>query len=77
MKKILPLAVVSLAFAAVGFAADKPEFATSDKDKNGYVSREEAASVPGLAEMFAAADADSDGQLSRAEFDAAVAKLEA
>jgi Ca2+-binding EF-hand superfamily protein len=49
-------------------------FDTADKDKDGKVSRQEAADVPGL--NFSSADINADASLSRQEFQTAVAGLQ-
>jgi EF hand len=56
------------------YAASELEraFGFMDHDHNGQVSREEAAGFRGVAKNFDRADTDRDGQLSRAEFDAAM-----
>jgi hypothetical protein len=46
-------------------------FDTADKDKDGKVTRAEAADVPGL--NFSSADTDADASLSRQEFQVAMA----
>ncbi|MDO9251883.1 EF-hand domain-containing protein [Hydrogenophaga sp.] len=47
-------------------------FANADKDANGSLSREEARSLPAVAESFAQIDANGDGAISLAEFTAAM-----
>jgi EF hand len=42
-----------------------------DKDNDGFVSRAEAAGVPGLAKEFDKFDRNRDGKLDRAELEAA------
>ncbi|HEY5020660.1 MAG TPA: hypothetical protein VII17_06545 [Steroidobacteraceae bacterium] len=42
-----------------------------DKDRDGYVSRTEAAGVPTLAKVFDQFDRNRDGRLDRAELEAA------
>ena len=44
------------------------EFVALDADKNGTLSQEEAAVDSKLAEAFATADADQDGQITKQEF---------
>ena len=61
------LAVVALASAS--YAAG-PAFNELDKDRDGLLSKAEAASVKGL--DFAKADTNKDGRLDRAEYEAAV-----
>lgn len=48
-------------------------FARADKNRDGKLSKEEAAVMPAIAEVFDKADVDKDGFLSKAEF-AEVAK---
>jgi Ca2+-binding EF-hand superfamily protein len=48
-------------------------FARADKNRDGKLSKEEAAIMPAIAELFDKADVDKDGFLSKAEF-AEVAK---
>lgn len=43
-------------------------FATADKDASGSLSREEAKSLPAVAESFAQIDVNKDGAISMAEF---------
>lgn len=43
-------------------------FATADKDASGSLSREEAKSLPAVAEKFAQVDVNKDGAISMAEF---------
>lgn len=43
-------------------------FAELDEDGNGFLSRSEAADIPGLEDIFALADRDQDGRLSVPEF---------
>jgi Ca2+-binding EF-hand superfamily protein len=66
----------ALLAAGIAIAADAPEFTMIDKDKNGYVSREEARSAPDILELFAQVDANRDGQLSTAEYSEAVRQLQ-
>ena len=52
-------------------------WADLDVDGNGTLSREEAANVASLAQVFDEADADNDGQLTQEEYRAYVAQAEA
>ncbi|MCA9510128.1 MAG: hypothetical protein R3E88_14745 [Myxococcota bacterium] len=65
----------ALAFAlALGLAgasfATTPKFDEVDSNDDGMVSKSEAAKVDGL--DFAKADANGDGHLTRAEYEAAI-----
>ena len=79
------LVAAALALAVGGtFAEDKvgkdnndPGFHALDKDKDGYISREEAKRNPALAAKFKEADKDHDGKLSRAEYLEAMTKQDA
>ncbi len=55
------MALTSLAFADI-------EFADVDADKDGFVSVEESAAIPGLKEAWTDFDEDADGQLNEEEF---------
>lgn len=73
--------IVAAAFAvvsaiAVAASPKVPSFSELDKDVDGFVSRAEAAMAKELAARFDEADADKDDKLSKAEFDAAVQKLQ-
>jgi EF hand len=61
------LNVSSSAFAA----PEKPRYHRLDINKDGVVSRDEAAARPKLAAKFAQLDTNRDGVLSRAELNAA------
>ncbi|MEH6579173.1 MAG: EF-hand domain-containing protein [Amphritea sp.] len=66
---IKTLSVIALtAVSTTAFAGEQPEFKAVDMDSDGYVSMEEAKSVPGLAEIFSIADVDNDGKLDEAEY---------
>lgn len=45
-----------------------------DADKDGAISKQEASSNPGLAQVFDQADADTDGKLTAEEYKAFVSK---
>ena len=65
---------VTLQALAPRYAAGELQqaFNFMDANRDGKVSRQEAASFRGVARNFDQADADKDGFLSRAEFDAAM-----
>lgn len=69
-----PAPVSAAEAPAPRYTASKLEFAFNymDGDRDGKVSRAEAAGFRGVARHFDEADADSDHFLSRAEFDAAM-----
>ena len=54
--------------------SDDSTFAKLDKNKDGYISKAEAAADPKLAKDFAKFDLNNDGKLNRAEYLAAAAK---
>lgn len=57
-----------LAMTGAALAGEVPSFDELDKDGDGYITRDEAAVVPGLWEHFPAFDRDGDGLLSREEY---------
>ena len=57
--------------AAKSNAAVEMSFAGADKNNDGKLSKDEAASIPGLAAQFDKLDKDKDGFLSPMEFSAA------
>jgi Ca2+-binding EF-hand superfamily protein len=61
----------------VGKDANDPGFHALDKDKDGSISKAEAAANPALAGKFAEADKNHDGKLSRAEYLWAMTKQDA
>jgi EF hand len=63
---------VSIA-AMPGGKSSAPPFAQIDLNKDGWLSPSEAAAVPGL--DFKKADTNHDNKLSRAEYEAAAAKI--
>jgi hypothetical protein len=65
----------ALVVAAKAGAEAKPSFTELDRAGDGYVTLEDAQSHPGLARVFAEADANGDGRLDRTEFEAALAML--
>jgi hypothetical protein len=52
-------------------AKDWPSFRKADADNNGAISQDEAKTVSGLGNTFAQYDKNSDGQLSRSEYESA------
>lgn len=80
--KTMVAAIALSAISVVAYGAEKSgaeksgkastSFKTADSDGNGAISMDEARSVPGLAEKFAEADKNGDGQLSKSEYEAAV-----
>ncbi|MFD2647729.1 hypothetical protein ACFSX5_08005 [Devosia albogilva] len=76
MKKIVLTSVFALGLASAAYAqAAATDFATLDADLSTGISLAEAQTAwPDLTpEAFAAADADGNGELSAAEYDALVA----
>lgn len=62
---------------AAGTAApQKKSWSDVDTDKNGSLSKSEAATVPALGQVFDQADADADGSLTADEYKAYVAKAQ-
>jgi hypothetical protein len=62
------------AFGIVGSAfAQAPDFDDLDANGDGYISRDEAASLPCLAEVFDQLETESPSGLNRAEYMRAVA----
>jgi Ca2+-binding EF-hand superfamily protein len=56
-------------------AADT-QFQQLDGDKDGFVTRADAARVPGVSERFAKFDSNRDGKLDRSEFAALVSSMQ-
>ncbi len=57
-------------------APQKKSWSDVDTDKNGSLSKTEAATVPALGQVFDQADADADGSLTADEYKAYVAKAQ-
>lgn len=62
--------------AASASASGKKSWADVDVDKNGTLSKSEAAAVPALGQVFEQADADANGSLTADEYKAYVAKAQ-
>jgi EF hand len=71
MRKLFGL-ISAVFFGTVLAQASLPPFEDVDANKDGQISKEEAANVEGL--DFASADANQDGMLSREEYEAAATK---
>ncbi|MBB1061204.1 EF-hand domain-containing protein [Marilutibacter spongiae] len=56
--------------------APRKSWADIDVNQDGSVSKDEAASVPALSQVFDEADADADGNLTADEYKAYVAKAQ-
>ena len=46
----------------------RPDFARTDRNKDGFVDKSEAGVVPGLSALFERVDRNRDGKLDRDEF---------
>ena len=73
----IAIALSAMSFVAFGAGekgdkSGKSTFQSADADGNGAISMDEARSVPGLADKFAQADKNGDGQLSKSEYESAV-----
>jgi hypothetical protein len=53
----------------------RPDFARADRNKDGFVDKSEAGTVPGLSANFERVDRNRDGRLDRDEFDRALVKV--
>jgi hypothetical protein len=68
---VLTLVAVPLVFAlepATAGASAGPAFASADRDGDGFVSRREAAAIPGLGSVIPNADLNFDGRLDQVEY---------
>lgn len=65
------------AAAAPSAAPQKKSWADVDVNKDGALSKTEAATVPALGQVFDKADANADGALTTDEYKAYVAKVQA
>jgi hypothetical protein len=72
MKRSIALAVFAAAACSSALAGEKGSFADMDTNTSGTLSLAEVrAAAPSVTpETFAAADADANGELTRAEYDA-------
>ena len=61
----------------IGKDANDPGFHALDKNKDGYISRDEAKANPELYKKFKQADKNGDGKLSRFEYLEAMTKQDA
>jgi len=76
--RMLLIGAAALALGAGSALAERPKndpgFNKLDSNRDGYLSRVEAAKNPTLAKGFKAADKNGDGKLSRAEYLAVMTK---
>jgi len=70
MRTITLTALAAFGLSAAALAQEPLAFDQVDSDKDGMINVEEAAKVEGL--DFAAADANQDGGIDRAEYEQAV-----
>jgi Ca2+-binding EF-hand superfamily protein len=68
--------VGTVLIVGTALAGEAPEFTKIDKDKNGYVSKDEARAAPEIMELFASVDVNKDNQLSTSEYMEAVKLLQ-
>ena len=78
IRSLMLIASVTLGAASSAYAQNAPTtaadaqvtaaFTKADKNADGMLSREEAASLPAVAANFDKVDADKDGSISAAEF---------
>ena len=68
---LLAYAALAVVPALGGSPPDWPTFRETDRDANGALTLDEARNVRALGDDFALHDKNSDGRLSRAEFEAA------
>ncbi len=66
MSKKIIVAAMGALFAVAATAGNV--FSTLDTDYSGFISKDEAAAMPGLADKWKELDADGSGDLSAKEF---------
>ena len=71
-----PAGSAAPAAAAPAAAPQKKSWADVDSNKDGALSKTEAATVPALGQVFDKADANADGALTTDEYKAYVAKVQ-
>jgi hypothetical protein len=71
-----PASSAAPAAAAPTAAPQKKSWADVDSNKDGALSKTEAATVPALGQVFDKADANADGALTTDEYKAYVAKVQ-
>jgi hypothetical protein len=76
MYKFTTAMVAAVLVAGTALAGEAPDFTKLDKDKNGYVSKDEARAAPEIMELFASVDVNRDNQLSTSEYMEAVKQLQ-
>ncbi len=72
MKQILPVVLVALSACASpyqeGIGSGTPPLSRVDRDKDGFISLDEARQFPSVSEAFDRLDRDEDGKLSEDEY---------
>jgi Ca2+-binding EF-hand superfamily protein len=76
MYRLTTAVIGTVLIASTALAGEVPQFTTIDKDKDGYVSKDEARAVPEIMELFASVDVNKDNQLSTSEYMEAVKQLQ-
>jgi EF hand len=74
-RMLVTMAAAMLLMGAAARAGEAPKFTDVDKNKDGYVSHEEAAMAPEIMKLFATVDANHDNRLSQTEYENAVKQL--
>ena len=72
----VPLAKQTSQSAAAGASVPAKTFEQLDRNADGWLERNEAVKLPGLAIVFERADANGDERLSKVEYAQALAMLE-